>query len=74
MYNPITPIRIEPGAFYEAPAVRHLLGISSAALSRAQRTGALRATKRGTRTFFKGEWILAWLESAAARQGGEHAS
>jgi hypothetical protein len=41
--------------------------VTSATLATARKSGALKFTRRGARTFYKGAWILAWLESGADR-------
>ena len=61
----IEPIKIDPEALYDDGALRQALGLTPAALAEARRAGTLRYTRQGQRTFYKGEWILAWLESAA---------
>ncbi len=71
----IEPVVIEPDALYDDGALRQALGLTPAALADARRGGTLRHTRKGRRTFYKGEWILTWLESGAApspadRNGG----
>jgi hypothetical protein len=63
----VEPVRIEPEALYDGPALRLALGVTSATLVAARKSGALKFTQRGARTFYKGAWILAWLESDVAR-------
>ena len=69
-----SPIRIDPQAFYDASAVRLLLRVTSAALTNARKTGALRGCRRGTQTFFKGQWLLDWLERGDAREEAHNVS
>lgn len=59
----IEPVRIEPDAVYDDGAVYQALGLTRTALAAARRLGALRYTRRGKRTLYKGAWILAWLEA-----------
>ena len=62
----LQPVRIDPDAFYDEGTARLLLGLSAAALARARSEGTLRSVKRGLRTFYKGLWILDWLEGPSA--------
>jgi hypothetical protein len=61
----IEPVRIEPEALYDDGALHQAIGLSTATLAAARRSGALRHTRRGNLTLYKGAWILAWLESEA---------
>jgi hypothetical protein len=60
---PGTPeaIRIDPDALYEDGTVRLMLGLTSAALSRARRDGQLRYRRVGNRMLYRGRWLLDWL-------------
>lgn len=62
----IEPIRIEPDALYDDGSLHQALGVTPTALAAARRAGALRFSRAGKRTFYKGEWVSAWLESTAA--------
>jgi hypothetical protein len=62
----IEPVLIEPEALYDDGALRQALGLTPAALAAARRSGRLRFTQQGKRTFYKGEWISKWLESESA--------
>lgn len=65
MYEPtIGPIRLDPAALYDGYSVRLLLGISEHALRQARSSGALRSVIRGRRRFYRGDWILVWLNDA----------
>ena len=55
------PLRIEPDEIYDDGALRLLLGVSSASLSKARRTGDLRYSRRGQRTYYLGRWVREWL-------------
>jgi hypothetical protein len=71
----IEPVLIEPEALYDDGALRQALGLTAATLAAARRVGTLRYTRTGRRTLYKGEWILAWLESVATRtEDGRHAA
>jgi hypothetical protein len=61
----IEPVRIEPEALYDDGASRQALGLTPAALAAARRSGALRHTRQGKRTLYRGAWVLAWLDSQA---------
>jgi hypothetical protein len=67
------PIRLEPEAFYDDPALRVLLGLPTATLARARRDGELRYVRRGRRTYYRGDWVLEWLAPPAdpSRDRGE---
>jgi hypothetical protein len=62
----IEPVRIEPEALYDDGSLRQALGLTPATLAAARRAGSLRYTRTGKRTLYRGAWILAWLETAAA--------
>ena len=69
----IEPVLIEPEALYDDGALRAALGLTPASLANGRRTGTLRFSRQGKRTFYKGRWVLAWLESQAAPEAGrEH--
>jgi hypothetical protein len=57
------PITIKPDAIYDGPALRMLLGITSATLTRARRNGALRSRRIGKQTVYLGRWVLDWIAS-----------
>jgi hypothetical protein len=63
----IEPVLIAPEALYDDGSLRQALGLAPATLAAARRAGTLRFTRTGKRTLYKGEWILAWLESLATR-------
>jgi hypothetical protein len=60
------PVLIEPEALYDDRALRHALGLTAAVLAAARRSGALRSTRQGKRTLYRGAWVLDWLESSAS--------
>jgi hypothetical protein len=64
----IDPVLIDPEAVYDDGALRQALGVTSAALAAGRRSGALQFSRQGKRTFYKGSWVLAWLESDANRR------
>jgi len=45
-----------------------LLEIGRAVLDRARRRGELKCAQKGRYRYFKGEWVLRWLESDASPQ------
>jgi hypothetical protein len=61
----IEPVLIEPDALYDDGTLCLAIGLTHATLARARRSGALQFTRQGKRTFYKGAWVLAWLESEA---------
>lgn len=62
----IEPVKIEPDALYDDGALRQSIGLTPATLAAARRAGILRHARQGRRCFYKGEWILAWLDSESA--------
>jgi hypothetical protein len=63
----IEPVLIAPEALYDDGSLRQALGLTTATLAAARRARTLRFSRTGKRTLYKGEWILAWLESLATR-------
>jgi hypothetical protein len=61
----IEPVLIEPEALYDDGALRQALGLTPAALATGRRAGALRYSRQGKRTLYKGAWVLAWIEGQA---------
>ena len=59
--------RIDPDGIYDDAALVLGLGVTHATLGRARRARELRATRKGRRTLYRGQWILDWLESQAAK-------
>jgi hypothetical protein len=62
----IVPILIELEALCDDGALRQALGVTAATLSAARRGGTLRHVRKGHRILYKGAWVLAWIEVAAA--------
>ncbi len=60
------PFTIEPSAVYDDAALRLALGITSATLTRARHDRHLKFARKGKRTLYLGEWVLAWLREAAS--------
>jgi hypothetical protein len=61
----IEPLRIDPQALYDDGTLRLTLGLTDAALARARRSGALRYSRCGLRTLYRGQWLLDWLDRTA---------
>jgi hypothetical protein len=59
---------IDPTAIYDDDSATVVLRISSAALAKARRDGSLRYSVRGGRNFYRGDWLLAWIESGEVRK------
>lgn len=55
--------RIEPEAVYDDAALVLGLGVTYAALARSRRAGTLRASRKGRRTLYRGQWVLDWLDA-----------
>lgn len=69
----LSPITIQPNAVYEDGDIRLALGLTSTAMAKARRTGVLRFARQGNRTLYRGEWLLAWLDTVSARAEVQHA-
>jgi hypothetical protein len=61
---------IIPTGIYDDTALYEVLGITGPALARARRDGELKYTRKGNRTLYLGEWVLAWLTGEAAPRKG----
>lgn len=61
----IEPVNILPEALYDDGSLRQALGLTPMSLSAARRAGTLRFARQGKRIFYRGSWILAWLEAVA---------
>ena len=59
---------VDPHAVYDDALLIIGLGLSSTAVDRARRTGALRHMRAGHRILYRGQWIIDWLEAGADRQ------
>ena len=55
---------IKPDCFYDQDAVRGLLGLTAKAIGIACRDRQLRFTERAGRRFFRGQWVIDWLEGS----------
>lgn len=55
---------IKPDSFYDQDALRRLLGLSVKAIGTACRSGSLRCSERAGRRFFRGSWVIEWLEGS----------
>jgi hypothetical protein len=56
-----TATEISATGWYDDEALYAELGISAQALAKARRERSLRFTRRGNRTLYFGQWVLAWL-------------
>ena len=63
---------IEPDGIYDDGSLHLALGVTPATLARARRSGELRFSRKGKRTFYLGKWVLDWIQ-ADARQEVSHA-
>jgi hypothetical protein len=57
-------VTIQPLAVYSSEHLATLLDVSEATLAEARRSGALRATRKGRRVLYLGEWVIDWLRQA----------
>ncbi len=62
---------INSDAFYDQQTVSVLLQIPSRAIGNACRAGELRFTEKARRKYFRGSWIIAWLESSNEHESKE---
>lgn len=53
---------LDDGALYLA------LGLTPATLSQARRSGALRFSRKGKRTFYLGQWVLDWIRADSRQE------
>jgi len=58
----VSPATIDSDAFYNQEQVKRLLGLSIKSIGNACRAGELRSTERAGRRFFRGSWLIDWLE------------
>ena len=59
------PISLLPDAVYDDGTLHLSLGLTSATLARARRSGVLRFTRQGKRTLYLGRWVIDWLQGTA---------
>lgn len=59
---------IKPECFYDQDAIRGILGVTAKAIGNACRSGKLRFSERAGRRFFRGAWVIAWLEGDEAKE------
>jgi hypothetical protein len=57
-----SPATIDREAFYSQSQVKLMFGISSHGIGDACRAGQLRFSERAGKRFFRGSWIIEWLE------------
>ena len=62
-----SPATIEREAVYSQSQVKLLLGISIRSIGDACRASELQFTFRARRRFFKGQWLIDWLEGQATQ-------
>ncbi len=58
----IKPATIDREAFYSQEQVKNELGISIRAIGDACRAGELKSTVRASKRFFRGQWLIDWLD------------
>jgi hypothetical protein len=66
----IAGITLPPTAVYDDGALYCSLGLTTATLARARRSGRLRFSRQGKRVLYLGEWVMDWLRSDGKRPGG----
>lgn len=68
----VTNVQIDAGGYYDSEAVGKLLKMSPAAITRAVNSGQLRCSIRGGRKWYRGQWLIDWLEGKETKpQTGE---
>jgi hypothetical protein len=65
-----TPCRIDPNAIYDDHSACTTLGLKPDHLARARRSGELRHSRKGSKHFYVGSWLLDWLTADEDRRGG----
>ena len=60
-------VSIAPDSIYDDGALHLALGLTPATLAQARRSGALRFSRKGKRTFYLGQWILDWLKTDSGK-------
>ncbi len=60
----VFPVVIEPQAFYTQEQVKSLTGLSIRAIGDACRAKQIRSTERAGKRFFRGLWIIEWLDGS----------
>jgi hypothetical protein len=61
-------VSIAPNGVYDDGALYMALGLTSATLAQARRSGNLRFSRKGKRTFYLGEWVLDWLKADSGKE------
>jgi len=64
--------RVLPDAIYTTGDLQIGLDLPQATIDRARREGRLRYTRQGHRVLYRGQWVIEWLESDAAKAGCSH--
>jgi hypothetical protein len=62
----VVAIRIEPNQYYDQAGVCETLDIATQSLQKECREGRLRYVKRGGKRFFRGQWLIDWLDGSEA--------
>jgi hypothetical protein len=57
-------ITIYPTGIYSGDDLCAMLDVSPSTLAEARRAGDLRATRKGRRWIYLGEWVLTWLRQS----------
>ena len=60
-------VSIAPDSVYDDGALYLALGLTPATLAQARRSGTLRFSRKGKRTFYLGQWILDWLKTDSGK-------
>lgn len=74
MMDTVVPARIDADGIYSDGDVRLLLGLTSAALTRARGDGSLRYSRHGHAVLYRGQWLVDWLEQDADRRSEQHSA
>lgn len=64
------PFFIEPEGFYDTDSVATICDLSIRSINDACRNKELRHTKRAGRLFFRGSWLIEWLEGQETSNAG----
>lgn len=60
---------IKPNAYYDDESVCQLLHLSPRKLARQRNSGDLQSVTRAGRNYYRGAWLIAWLEGVPTIPG-----
>lgn len=57
------PAIIDPNAIYSIEEVKSMLGVTTRRLGQAALDGTLKSSRKGRDRFFRGQWLLDWIDT-----------